>query len=238
MYEKADPDGDLLITLEPSTEPFAPWPTERAEKTYSKKTPEKTTGKRPREPEPKDCLQVVVSSKVMTLVSARFKKMLTGPWKEATTVYPDGLRHVDMEGFDKEAFMILLHIFHSNTSKVPRTMDVDQLAKIAVLVDDLQCHEAVVLWVEIWIKHCYESDEDDGSCCGPYCCHVYDDRDLLLWILISSVFNQPDIFRHVTRVAILHSHGPIPTLGLSVRDKKVESGWFDGMGAGSLTVLY
>lgn len=200
MYEKADPDGDLLITLQPAIEPFAPWPTKT-------KTPAKSTGERARSPEPKESLQVLVSSKHMTKASPRFKKMLTGSWVEATTIHPDGLRHVDMEGFDIEAFMTVMHIIHTNNNKLPHTMDTEKLAKIAVVVDDLQCHEVISLWAKAWLKKLKNL--------VPNTC----DRGLILWILISHTFRQPLLFQRVTRTAILSGVGPLPTLGLPIRQK-------------------
>ena len=132
---------------------------------------------------------------------------MAGNWIEATTVYPDGLRHVDMEGFDAEAFEAVLYVIHGKNSKVIRKVQVDMLCKVAVVVDDLQCREAVEAVAWYWISpHTTRQ------------CLLYG-RALVLWIFISSVFRLRNTFRELTRTAIVGTEGPLPTLGLPMRDK-------------------
>lgn len=135
-----DPDGDLLITLTPPAGPFAVWP-------YGEDDSDDYVTHTDDGP-----VQFKVSSKHLCLVSPRFKIMLTGRWREATTIYPDGMRHVDMEGFHPDAFEIVMNILHCHNDEVAQVLSLESLAQICMVVDDLQCHRAVHAFSQIWTR--------------------------------------------------------------------------------------
>ncbi len=215
-----DSDGDLLLILSIPREPFALWEIPEApgpslptgppvvetpgvfDVPMDESTPHGV----------KDIsrqLQLKVSSKHLMMASPRFKKMLSGDWVEAKTIHPDGYRHVEFEGFDPEGTKIVLNILHGKTRRVPRIVDLELLAKIAVVVDDLECYEEVEVFSDMWIA--------GSRATVP----IEYDRDLILWILVSSVFRKPDLFKSTTRTAILWSPGPVQTLGLPIRQSVV-----------------
>jgi hypothetical protein len=219
MYAILDPDGDLLITLQPETDPFAEWlpaitsnPENRPKQQEA--IPETS---QPIIHEPQADIQTphpnpsfLVLSKHMCLASPRFHKMMSGEWLEATTVDPDGRRHVSMEGFDLEAFTIVMQIIHAKCINVPRCDNVDTLGKIAIVVDDLQCFDAFNIWSDLWIQ---TLKEDFGRLSHAF------DRKLIIWIFLSYVFYNNEVFKETTRIAILESDGSLPTLGLPIRNK-------------------
>lgn len=223
---EVDPDGDLLIILSlPTTPgPFAPWAgwdetiSEHAkvgaavdgEKTAHNEVVPFTTSTAA-SPESR----FKVSSKHLCLVSRYFRKMLTGQWMEAITTYPDGCRHITIEVVDAEAFRLLMDVIHLRSSRIPKVVDLDMLAKIAVLVDYFECQEAVGIVSDMWIAPLRNTMAMQDR--------TLQDRTLILWIFIASVFAQPDIFETATRIAILESRGPIPTLGLPIRDKIIST---------------
>jgi len=92
---------------------------------------------------------------------------------------------------------------------VPDQITLDQLAKVAVIVDDLECYQATEVFAKAWMEQL-----------GPPKRLPYG-RDILFWMFVSSVFQFKDVFRSITRTAILYSDGPIPTLGLPIRDKLI-----------------
>ena len=160
-YE-VDSDGDLLIILSIPREPFALWEIVEAP------GPSLPTGPPAignpgvfyvpsDEPTPDGVehpsrqLQLKVSSKHLMIASPRFKKMLSGDWVEAKTIHPDGYRHVELEGFDPEGTKMVLNILYGKTRRIPRTVDLELLAKIAVVVDDLECYEEVEVFSDMWI---------------------------------------------------------------------------------------
>jgi hypothetical protein len=200
VYE-VDADGDLLIILPPTDEAFAPW-NGSDDLEVLPELLESDTGVEVKSPSP---LHLKVSSKHLSLASRRFKRMLTGDWKEAQIVHQDGCRHMILEGFDSSALKLLLDIIHGKTRRVPRSLDLEMLAKVSVLVDDFECHDELEVFTDIWL--------DNMPRMPPSEYH----RDLVLWILISSVFHKSKLFKSATCTAILQSNGRIQTLGLPVR---------------------
>ncbi|KAB5522105.1 hypothetical protein GE09DRAFT_1293806 [Coniochaeta sp. 2T2.1] len=173
MYCEIDPQGGLLIVLASSKELFAPWPSENVSTSAEDDTikacqsssltlpssaslsgdkPVRTTQETPEVPPAKKRrsdkkksgnIHMKVSSEKICKASPRFRAMLTGPWLEATTIYPDGLRHVEIEGFDRKAFLAVIKTIHGHkqeTLSLPEIIDLEFVAKIAVVVDDLDCY--------------------------------------------------------------------------------------------------
>ncbi|WQF90361.1 hypothetical protein CDEST_15375 [Colletotrichum destructivum] len=149
-------------------------------------------------------VRFLLSSRHLILASRYFNTKLKGPWVEASVSGADGRRHIEASDWDDQAFLLFMRVLHGLNNEVPRKVSLEMLAKIAVLVDYYDCCEAVDLAAHIWI------DSLKGSL--PLGCN----RDLILWILISRVFHQPDIFLSVTKTAIQESRAPLPTLELPI----------------------
>ncbi|KXJ93463.1 hypothetical protein Micbo1qcDRAFT_161478, partial [Microdochium bolleyi] len=97
-----------------------------------------------------------------------------------------------------------MNIIHGRTRKTPRSVNVEMLAKIAVLVDYYECFEVVDMFVSRWLE------DLKGEISSVY------GRDLVLWLSISWVFQQPLLFRTATKIAIRDMTGPFPTLNLPI----------------------
>ncbi|KAK8867596.1 hypothetical protein PGQ11_006174 [Apiospora arundinis] len=139
-----------------------------------------------------------LSSKHLILASAFFKKMLQGPWEESRT------HSLEASDWDAEALLILMNIIHGRHRAVPRSISLEMLAKISVLVDYYRCHEVVELFATCWILDL-----------RPSLPRKYG-RDLTLWLLISWVFSQEDLFKTLTKVAIRETAGPLQTMNLPI----------------------
>ncbi|KAL1969127.1 hypothetical protein VTN77DRAFT_381 [Rasamsonia byssochlamydoides] len=150
-----------------------------------------------------------VSSSHLTLSCLHFKKMLQGNWREKHTLLSDGRVSIPVEDWP-DAMLILMNIIHGHTRKVPRTVSLEMLAKVAVLVDYYQCFEVVEVFSEMWINQL------KGDLPKTY------SRDVILWICISRVFLQPELFQESTTIALRQSQGPIQTLGLPISGKIVD----------------
>ncbi|KAI1139120.1 hypothetical protein F5Y05DRAFT_403713 [Hypoxylon sp. FL0543] len=146
-----------------------------------------------------------LSSKHLALASKYFKSLLQGPWKEGTEIHSDGCRHVEAQDWDENAMVILMQVIHGLNRKVPRSVTLEMLAKIAVLVDYYKCHEAVMLWSDIWIDELKKI---------PLPTEV--NRELILWILVAYVFGKEDLFKNATKVALPLCRGYLPTLDLPI----------------------
>lgn len=118
--------------------------------------------------------------------------------------------------------MTVMDIVHGRGRKVPRTVpDVETLAKIAVVVDAFKFHDAVEVYAERWFAGLLSSllsSRNSNKGRDEAVMEAADDRELVLWIFASYVFRQAEVFKAATRVAVLRSEGPIPSLGLQVRE--------------------
>lgn len=131
--------------------------------------------------------------------------MFKGDYQESKPSEIDGLYRWTIDPmFDPEAFKMVMKIIHLRTHELPENVTLEMMANIAAVVDDLQCHEAVSFFTKIWISRLPQ----------PLPSAICD--DLIRWVLIASVFRTRERYKSATRVAILHSTGPIPTLGLPI----------------------
>ena len=152
-------------------------------------------------------VRIRLSSKHLTLASPVFKKMLQGPWRESTV--SSGCQTVDASEWDVETTLILMNILHSRVRSVPRTISLEMLAKIAVLVDYYECYEALELFVDIWIEKLSRNLPTEYG------------RDLVLWLAISWVFSKDTLFQGITKVALTESRGLLQTFHLPIPQRLV-----------------
>lgn len=149
-------------------------------------------------------IQLRVSSRHLILASPYFKAALNGPWKEAASISANCPHSIHADDWDPEAFLILMHIIHGRNRQVPRRVSLELLAKIAVLVDYYECHETVELFTELWLQELKTH------------LPVQVGRELTLWLCISWVFGNADVFASMTSIALRQSQGPLATLGLPI----------------------
>lgn len=100
----------------------------------------------------------------------------------------------------EEALAILMRILHGKNQHVPKAVNLELLAKIAVLVDYYNCPDAAGLAAEIWIPKLTPPTQVS--------------KDLVFWLLVSWVFGRDEIFRAMIRIAIRESQGPLQTYNL------------------------
>ncbi|PVH96337.1 hypothetical protein DM02DRAFT_674890 [Periconia macrospinosa] len=146
-----------------------------------------------------------VSAQHLSLASARFKSMLFGGnWKEGVPEI-DGLYYISAEDWDTEALLILLNVLHHRNRQVPRSVSLEMLAKITVLIDYYDCAEAVELCTERWVEELTMTSPIPSSFC----------RDLMLWMCIAWVLRLPYEFTQTTNIAIMRREGQeLSALGL------------------------
>ncbi|KAL2270751.1 hypothetical protein VTJ83DRAFT_122 [Remersonia thermophila] len=152
-------------------------------------------------------LRLKVSSKHLALASRVFKTKLQFANLGAAR-QSDGRVHLRLApGFDPTAVSIVMNALHARGSKVPKTLDLETLTNVAVFVDRFQLVDAIDVYAERWISRLEDSVPTAYT------------HDLIQWIYVSHVFRHADIFKAVTKAAAAQSSGPIPTLGLPIRDK-------------------
>jgi len=157
-----------------------------------------------RGPESPGGVKIRVSSRHLILASPYFRNMLEREWKEGKTLQTDKYVEVEVEDVDADALVTVMHIIHGKSRSVPKTVDLEMLAKVAVIVDLYECAEAVEVLTDIWLAHLSRALPSEYS------------RDTVLWICISWVFRQRNEFLSATSAAMKYSRGPFQDLGLPI----------------------
>lgn len=209
LYE-VDPDADvLLIVPPPQNHPsLAPWNDESLDANGVQPWTACTTAAAA--PPSQTGLRIKVSSKHLALASRVFRTKLQSGRARAAARQSDGRVHVQLaEGFDARAVSMVMNAVHGRGSRVPRSVDLETLARIALVVDRFQLLDAVDVYAERWISG-LETTALLPDAPG---------RDLSLWIYIGHVFRRAETFRAATKLAAVQSPGPIRTFGLPIRDK-------------------
>jgi len=89
----------------------------------------------------------------MTLASSVFKAMLApNHFQEGTTLALSGKAEISLPDDDSEAFVVLLNVIHARSKFIPSTVSLEQLTKIAVLVDKYRLHGAVSICTDLWVQ--------------------------------------------------------------------------------------
>lgn len=164
-------------------------------------------------PEQEERLRIKVSSRHLALASKYFRNRLRYQQKQED----DGRTHIvlpagDDNNYNPQAVVTVMDILHGRGRRVPRSLpDVEALAKIAVVVDAFQVREAVEVYADRWVAGLLPRGAAGVAV-------TTDERELVLWIYASYVLGQADVFKAATRIAVLRSEGPIPSLGLHVRE--------------------
>ncbi|KAK2045210.1 hypothetical protein LZ31DRAFT_464818 [Colletotrichum somersetense] len=214
IVHAVDPEGDVVLVLRNPKAPFAVWECFDwgPEEMPRDPSPEPVgfgsvddsqtaqNGQSDEEPE----VKFLLSSRHLILASRYFSAKLNGTWKEATPHAIDRRYHLEASDWDPEALLILMNVIHGRTRSVPRHVDCEMLAKLAVLIDYYDCHEVIELFTSMWIDALKNQLPSECS------------RDLVLWLLIAYVFHRDGIFANVTKTAVLKGRGLMPTMDLPI----------------------
>lgn len=154
-------------------------------------------------------IRYLVASKCLQLGCSYFRKLFSGEWRD-TIEKKGGMFIVNAEEWDQQAIYALMNIIHCQGKKVPNTVSIENLAKVAAVVDYYGCHAAARFHARSWIRSISDKDRP-----ATYC------RDAVLLLFTCVTFNWPTIFLDLTGVFIWHCRGPVQTLGLPIPDSIV-----------------
>ncbi|KAL4905059.1 hypothetical protein BDW74DRAFT_18669 [Aspergillus multicolor] len=159
--------------------------------------------------------RIQVSAKHLALASPVFKKTpavrITNTFHESDKYHENGSNEVDVENWDIDALLILLHAIHGKHNAIPRQLSLEMMAKVAVLADHYDCKEAVGIWARhIWIHNLQET---------PAMCSSH---DLALWLWISWFFELPAKFQECTAIAKAWGGGDFDAFGLPIPEHVIE----------------
>lgn len=154
-------------------------------------------------PEEED-IHFYVSSRHLQVASPWFRRALAKEcWVEGQPV--NERYRLLAHDWDEQALLLILNIFHLRNKQVPRSVSLETLAKVAVLVDYYECGEALDLFTSMWIDDLKKTDLPSMYC-----------RDLILWIWIAWIFNLEPQFQSATAVAITKATEAIQILELPI----------------------
>ncbi|RHZ44639.1 hypothetical protein CDV55_100167 [Aspergillus turcosus] len=157
-----------------------------------------------------DPVRIRVSSRHLALASPVFQSMFSGNWTEGYEIRYKGNTVMDMDMWDFDATLIIMNIIHGYAPRVPRRVDLDTLAKIAVIVDYYQCPGVVEVFADIWVD---QLKVDMPKTFG---------KAVLQWICVAWVFRKQAEFLAATRVALVESPGVVPSYGLPIPYRIIE----------------
>ena len=148
-----------------------------------------------------------VSRRHLVSASPTLERMLSGTnWKEGVRSEEDNLYHVPAKDWDSEALLCVLQVLHLRNGQVPRTVSLETLAKIVVLIDFYDCAEALESFTERWVEHLRVTAPVPSYFC----------RDLMLWMCVAWVLRLPQEFVQTTTVAVRRDDRELSTLGLPI----------------------
>ena len=137
-----------------------------------------------------------VSSQHLITASPKFRTELTS-WSESRKG-EDEFYHIHTDDWDPESLEIVLNVLHLRFRQVPRSLDLELLAEVAMLVDYYRCWEAFDLIADVWIKDIRKTQPVPKKY----------GRDLMLWMLISWVFKLEAEFSLCTLRALRQNDEP------------------------------
>lgn len=172
---------------------------------------------------PRPETRIKVSSQHLRLASRPFRdrfRHLDRVDAAASACSDDGRVHVALPGrgpHDPAAAILVMDMLHGRGRKVPRAVELETLARVAVVVDALRALEAVEAYADRWFDALLPPPLG-GRGGSPAVGGDEYGRDLVLWLYASYVFRRADVFQRVTRTAVLRSDGPVRSLGLNIRE--------------------
>ncbi|PNP44235.1 hypothetical protein TGAMA5MH_03841 [Trichoderma gamsii] len=165
-------------------------------------------------------VQFRLSSRHLCLASPVFNAMLSGDWKESNGTFESPEKVTEMETrktsdtrlqlryeiaateWNVEAFTLLMNIIHGHHRKVPRSIDLDTLAMVSVLVDYYKCHEITDVFAQMWVVKL-----------SPGLPTSYG-RESMIWLFVSWVFSESLIFQQMTALVMKEGDCSLETTSL------------------------
>lgn len=136
-------------------------------------------------------LNLRVSSRHLALASPIFHVMLDpNKFAEGNTLRSQGSLTIPLSD-DPDVLIILMHIVHGMTRKVPRFVTLDTLSRLAKLVDYYHLHEVVELFSDTWVSNLKRKAFPNSY-----------NPDVVPWLFISWVFHKKDEFLKLTQILI------------------------------------
>ncbi|KAH6991717.1 hypothetical protein EDB82DRAFT_544624 [Fusarium venenatum] len=150
-----------------------------------------------------------VSTKQLYMASPVFDRMLKGNFQESK---PDdeGLLEIRAQDWNARALLILLDIIHGHHRQVPRELDLDTVAHIALLVDYYDCLEIVEVFLDHWLVGIPQWWLYEWPMFSDYLARPFGEDEVLM-LFIAWVFRRQKAFKNLTDCAIKTTFNPPET---------------------------
>ncbi|KAI4714352.1 hypothetical protein J4E89_000031 [Alternaria sp. Ai002NY15] len=110
---------------------------------------------------PEGSVLYLVSSRHLELASPVFKAALSpGTWSEGCK-QADGRYHITADDWEEEAFLLFMNMLHLRSPQIPKTVSLELMAKLGILIDYYNCASAVEFFTSVWMNKIYGDKMED-----------------------------------------------------------------------------
>lgn len=137
--------------------------------------------------------RLLVSSRHLITASSYYRALLTGPFREATTLRTHGHVQIALPDDNPTAMIAVMNAVHGRFFSVPgRKIKLELLNDIAVVVDKYELFESVSTMLSTWVATVRVGNPRASL------------RDVAKWLLcVSWAFNMSEAFRFATKELVL-----------------------------------
>ncbi|KAI4915328.1 hypothetical protein J4E85_010453 [Alternaria conjuncta] len=155
---------------------------------------------------PEGSVLYLVSSRHLELASPVFKAALSpGTWSEGCK-QADGRYHITADDWEEEAFLLFMNMLHLRSPQIPKTVSLELMAKLGILIDYYNCASAVEFFTSVWMNKIY-GDKMEGEYCR--------ESILLLWVFY--LFGSKDCVALLVEIMTFYcNESKLRTLGLPI----------------------
>lgn len=113
---------------------------------------------------PEGYILYYVSSRYLTLASPIFRAALSsGRWCEGCKKV-DGRYHITADDWEEEAFLLFMSMLHLRSREFPRSVSLELLAKLGILVDYHDCARAMEFFTTVWLNKLHSFEIQSSYC--------------------------------------------------------------------------
>lgn len=171
-----DPEGDTMLRLKKADDPYTVlgcdylprrreilWPLIRPQLGVYRESWEASRDIEPSEHDEVDYVEneeeilMRVSSKHLSLASPYWKAALSEKWLGLRQ--PGEIMLLEVQEFDIDAMATLMNVIHGHGHEVTRTVSIDELVRLTILMDYFQCTEVCSPYTDIWMEHIIRGTE-------------------------------------------------------------------------------
>lgn len=204
-----DPNGDMLIILKDPDTALLEWKEDDGllKETVVQAATEATETANDSEVVPLQqelsTTRYLVSSRQLRIVSPYFENMFKGNYGETIPVSEVGLPHIQAQGWNPEAFAVMLNIARVRLQAIPKTVSLASLAWLFVIADYYQMEEVLRLFTTGWLSELKLQRMP----------RIYS-KELVLWMFLSIKRQDTEIFSNMASITARHTCYPIQFLDL------------------------